>query len=534
MPWSRRASTYTEDMMQLSVPGATVSCPVLEGRLVRLEPLGHRHAGDLARACEEDRSSYAFTWVPTSGEVEAYIDAQLARAASGKLAPYAIVEKASGRAVGATAYWDPRPWPDGGGLYAVEVGFSWLAASAQGRGINAEAKLLLFDHAFTVFKVVRVDLKTDARNLRSRAAIERVGAAFEGVLRRWSRSWAPGEEGQLRDSAMYSIIADEWPERRAHLIQRLARHYGLGKPSLLPASEPSPSLACAGAVVPLDGALNVRAVAGFRTSDGRRIRPGILYRGSALSYLTEADLATLARLDIRTVIDLRGPQERAKAPNRLPAGAVSVAAPVDQDALDFAEIRARLDRHGFSPGMYDRDRVDAHGPFYRMFNLVNSYGDPRFLPKLGAYKAVFDHLLDPDREGAILVHCTGGRDRTGIGVAILLRTLGVSQETIEANYLASNVLLQPDRDDPDSTSFRRFTFSNVYIQPTTNHAFAKVAAELGETPQRIYDAVKLRPECLRKLWANIDQQYGTFASFLATMYDLTPERIARLRDVMTS
>ncbi|GIH16900.1 GNAT family N-acetyltransferase [Rugosimonospora africana] len=208
----------------MSVPSSptVLTCPVLQGRLVRLEPLGHRHATDLAAACEEDRSSYAFTWVPTAAEVDAYIDAQLARADSGRLAPFAVVDKASGRAVGATAYWDPRPWPDGTGLCAIEIGFSWLAASAQGRGINAEAKLLLFDYAFTAFGVARVDLKTDARNRRSRAAIESVGGTFEGVLRRWSRSWTPGEDGQLRDSAMYSIVADEWPQRRARLTARLA------------------------------------------------------------------------------------------------------------------------------------------------------------------------------------------------------------------------------------------------------------------------------------------------------------------------
>jgi RimJ/RimL family protein N-acetyltransferase len=195
--------------------------PTLEGQFVRLEPLDHRHAADLATAGEEDRSSYLYTWVPTASEVHAYIDAQLARAAAGTLVPYAIVDKATGRAVGATAYWDPRRWPDGTGLYAIEVGFTWLAASAQGRGINTEAKLLLFEHAFTVFGVARVDLKTDARNSRSRAAIASVGATFEGVLRRWSRSWAPGEDGRLRDSAIFSIVAEEWPERRALLSARL-------------------------------------------------------------------------------------------------------------------------------------------------------------------------------------------------------------------------------------------------------------------------------------------------------------------------
>jgi N-acetyltransferase len=197
--------------------------PVLEGGLVRLEPFEHRHAADLAVAVEEDRTSYEFTWVPRGAEVEQYIETQLARAAAGRMAPYAQVAKATGRAVGATAYWDPRLWPGRDQLCAIEVGFTWLAGSAQGTGLNVESKLLLFRNAFENWGAARVDLKTDARNSRSRAAIQGVGARFEGVLRNWSQSWAPGEEGRLRDSAMYSIIASEWPECRQRLEERLAR-----------------------------------------------------------------------------------------------------------------------------------------------------------------------------------------------------------------------------------------------------------------------------------------------------------------------
>ncbi len=133
---------------------------VLEATLVRLEPLAHRHAADLAIAAEEDRSSYWFTWVPRAAEVDDYIDAQLSRAATGSMAPYAQVQISSGRAVGATAYWNPRLWPGRTELCAIEIGFTWLAASAQGTGINPEAKLLLFRHAFDQWGVVRVDLKT--------------------------------------------------------------------------------------------------------------------------------------------------------------------------------------------------------------------------------------------------------------------------------------------------------------------------------------------------------------------------------------
>lgn len=207
----------------------TLEGPVLEGALVRLEPLEHRHAAGLAAAAAENRDTYGFTWVPGPGEEGAYIDAHLARAAAGRQAPYAVLSRATGRVVGTTSYWDPRCWRSEDHLDAIEIGFTWLAASAQGTGVNAEAKLLLFRHAFEEWGVSRVDLKTDARNARSRAAIESVGARFEGVLRNWSRSWAPGEDGRLRDSAIFSVTADEWPRCRERLEARVGRYTGEGR-----------------------------------------------------------------------------------------------------------------------------------------------------------------------------------------------------------------------------------------------------------------------------------------------------------------
>jgi RimJ/RimL family protein N-acetyltransferase len=198
--------------------------PVLEGSLVRLEPLERHHAADLAAAAAVDRDSYGFTLVPEPDQVHAYIDAQHARRDAGRLAPYAQISRASGRAVGCTAFWDPRwtEWAEDPALYAVEIGWTWLAGPAQGTGVNAEAKLLLFRHAFESWGVARVDLKTDARNARSRAAIASVGATFEGVLRQSARSWAAGEEGRLRDAAVFSIVAAEWPERKGALEARVA------------------------------------------------------------------------------------------------------------------------------------------------------------------------------------------------------------------------------------------------------------------------------------------------------------------------
>jgi RimJ/RimL family protein N-acetyltransferase len=198
--------------------------PVLEGTLVRLEPLEHRHAAGLAEAAQENRDTYGYTLVPGPDDVGDYIDGHLARAAAGRQAPFAQVSLATGRVVGSTSFWDPRCYHSADRLDAVEIGYTWLARSAQGTGVNAEAKLLLFLHAFEEWGVARVDLKTDARNARSRAAIESVGARFEGVLRNWSRSWAPGEEGLSRDSAIFSITAQEWPQRRRALEERVASY----------------------------------------------------------------------------------------------------------------------------------------------------------------------------------------------------------------------------------------------------------------------------------------------------------------------
>ncbi|MHB8219044.1 MAG: GNAT family N-acetyltransferase [Acidimicrobiales bacterium] len=197
--------------------------PALQGSLVRLEHLTAVHGPDLAEAAEEDRSTYGFTWVPRAGEVDAYIGAQTQRARTGELVPFAQVRREDGRAVGCTALCAPRPWPDQHRIGAVEIGYTWLAASAQRRGINVEAKLLLMTHAFEQWNVARVDIKTDARNERSRQAIAGLGAQFEGVLRSWSQSWAPGEEGRFRDSAMYSVVAAEWPACAQRLRARLHR-----------------------------------------------------------------------------------------------------------------------------------------------------------------------------------------------------------------------------------------------------------------------------------------------------------------------
>jgi RimJ/RimL family protein N-acetyltransferase len=179
---------------------------------------------------EEDRSSYRYTIVPRAQEVGAYLAAQFERAEQ-RLIPFAQIRLADNHAVGCTAFWDtrylPGHFPRGSrGLRAIEIGFTWLARSAQGSGINAEAKLLLLRYSFENLRVARVDLKTDARNERSRRAMDALGLTFEGVSRSWSMSWAPGEDGLLRDSVMYSVTASEWAAVQDRISRRLGRAIG--------------------------------------------------------------------------------------------------------------------------------------------------------------------------------------------------------------------------------------------------------------------------------------------------------------------
>ena len=203
------------------VPSPVLTCGVLEGSIVRLEPLTPKHVPGLQLAAEAAATS-PFATVPTPETVEDYVSRSLARRDTGTYAPFAQVEVATGRVVGHTAYLTPRWMPDGR-LFAVEVGSSWLSPTVRGTAINPAAKLLLLTQALEDWGVDRVDIKTDARNEAARAAIAATGATFEAVLRAWQPSLAPGEEGLVRDTAMFSVTPPEWPRVRARLEERIER-----------------------------------------------------------------------------------------------------------------------------------------------------------------------------------------------------------------------------------------------------------------------------------------------------------------------
>jgi RimJ/RimL family protein N-acetyltransferase len=199
---------------------------LLEGSLVRLEPLTIEHLPVLLELAGLEE--YPVTFIPkTEDGMRRYIQAVLDDQARGCALPFLTVDKRVNQPVGSTRFVEFEYWPWAvdnpnyrpGLPDAVEIGWTWLAPHAQRTGLNTEAKLLMLTHAFEVFRVRRVTLKTDARNLRSRNAIVRLGANFDGIL----RAHRPASDGGIRSTALFSILAEEWLAVRERLRGFLAR-----------------------------------------------------------------------------------------------------------------------------------------------------------------------------------------------------------------------------------------------------------------------------------------------------------------------
>jgi RimJ/RimL family protein N-acetyltransferase len=190
----------------------------LRGRFVLLRPLTAADADEMRALVAGPRETFRWTSVPLPGQVEAYI----AKALQPGMVAFATCA-ASGELLGSTRFFDLQRWewerPDEHEYDGCEIGYTWLAEKAQRTPANTEAKLLMLRHAFEAWRCLRVTLKTDERNQRSRAAIERLGAHFDGIL----RAQMAAADGIPRNSAYYSILAEEWPAVRARLEERLGQ-----------------------------------------------------------------------------------------------------------------------------------------------------------------------------------------------------------------------------------------------------------------------------------------------------------------------
>lgn len=187
--------------------------PTLEGDYVRLEPLSHDHADDLREATQDGNiHELWYTAVPSPEGMTAEIDRRLGLYGQGTMMPFATIDAATGKAIGMTTFMNIKLEN-----FKVEIGSTWMANKYQGTAINPEAKLLMLSYAFDVLGCNAVELRTHEKNAQSRAAISKLGAKLDGML----RNDMVMPNGTLRNTAVYSITKDEWPAVHDGLIARL-------------------------------------------------------------------------------------------------------------------------------------------------------------------------------------------------------------------------------------------------------------------------------------------------------------------------
>lgn len=240
-------------------------------------------------------------------------------------------------------------------------------------------------------------------------------------------------------------------------------------------------------LVHMQGAINFRDAGGYATADGKHVVWGKVFRSGDISKLTDTDLQTFSGKKIHSVIDFRGNKESAAAPDKLPAGTAYVLSPAGSDSLpSMPQMIALIKQGGFLETMYGE-------------GSIKYYGD--------RYRPLFQQLLTLPDTAAILYHCTGGRDRTGMASALFLYVLGVPQQTIEAD----------------------FTASNVYLAPMHQQMFAGLSKAAGIDPEQVKKEMELRPELLHSFFAAINNHYGSVENFMNKEMGIGPKDLAILK-----
>jgi N-acetyltransferase len=194
----------------------------LTGRHVQLEPLQLAHVDELVEASTVSRETYGYTEVPGDREaMQRYVERLVEDHANAKVLPFAQRRLDTGQLAGCTRFMEPRWWRGRRNPDEIEIGGTWLSATAQRSAVNTEAKYLLLSHAFEQWEVWRVAICTDEHNARSRASIERIGATFEGVLRNHRLRYNTATP-EPRNTAVYSITDSDWPAVKQSLERRLS------------------------------------------------------------------------------------------------------------------------------------------------------------------------------------------------------------------------------------------------------------------------------------------------------------------------
>jgi protein-tyrosine phosphatase len=245
-------------------------------------------------------------------------------------------------------------------------------------------------------------------------------------------------------------------------------------------------------LVHLKGALNFRDVGGYQTKDGKIVKWNRVFRSASINGLTDSDMDTLKVKNIYTVIDLRGNKESAMAPDRLLDGTDYVLSPAGSDSIPTSQQMASLMKNG-----------DFLNDFY-------GTGGIRYFGE--RYKPVFQKLLQLKDNAALLYHCTGGRDRTGMTTALFLYILGVPQKTIEQD----------------------FTASNVYLQPMMGKMYEPMSKATGLSADEIKRKMELRPELIETFFKAIKKKYGSIENFMEKEMGIGKAETEILREKYTS
>lgn len=243
-------------------------------------------------------------------------------------------------------------------------------------------------------------------------------------------------------------------------------------------------------VLPFEGVLNFRDMGGYMTTDGRRVKRGILFRAAELTGMTTKDIELLQSLGIKTIFDYRGVREAQAKPDPVIPGVTNIAVPAMAQEVS-GDMRDMI-----SSGALDQFKPDFLAKMY----LEMAFHNPSF-------KRLMATVMDQDNLG-IVHHCAGGRDRTGLGAAFILLALGVPQETIIEDYLISNHTLKP---------------MNEQIK-------AQVSGHLSpEQVDTIMAALELRPEFMQGIFSAIEERYGSVEAFLEQEFDMTAGKREQLQ-----
>ncbi|MES2730990.1 MAG: tyrosine-protein phosphatase [Bacteroidota bacterium] len=244
--------------------------------------------------------------------------------------------------------------------------------------------------------------------------------------------------------------------------------------------------------VVLEGTSNFRDLGGYPTKDKHHVKWGHIYRSADISKLTDQDLQALSSLHIATVCDLRGPDEVKNSPDRLPTGAKWVNLPAGSENLKLSQMNSMMRTAS------NRDSM-----------MTATYAKTDHLK--AKYKPMFDELLALDGEKALLFHCTAGKDRTGIGAALVLSALGVDRSMVIADYEATNEYWKRDRE-----------------------ARAQQMIQQGMDEKTVRSMMSANPAYLEMTFKTIEQKYGSMDKFLQTEMELTPKKLAKLRAQYTN